>query len=1056
MPVRKTESKIPVGFTAADLGLNAVSPTSADVILVSYLSSPTAAQRIQNYVVFVTNAGLAATVQSYDWVFNNGAATNLNTTVGIAEFTPQNTGTLTVSVTLKNATNNALHTVTLSQQVNALNNALELLIDQTESSFPLAGSPETSRELINDLRPYVSAIIPTATDELFNKAVCSLVYARSLQTPQIRRNVLLEDLANILNTQPANFYAQAKDGFGVAKTRPHFLAMAYPNPATPGSNFLNGTTFELPSPSTSTQRTDNAAAIETAFNALGVDVHVDIFNLLRFPKSHIARIKRLMEGIATTYYSTASIGATLGNTDNAKILITEYEQGFIALGSGSTRLRASSFSTSVFNLFNHAVWAVPITALSGTPAAGPAGASIPATIGIPEKLPTHTFIAHHETEAGFSGGSLGFLREAFLYHDSYALNPQEVRSIQELVTILSGSNDPIGRLRIATHFGAPSGATTLQNVGTMFLPFFTGQTLNSTNTPNFQCKAEHFKYGTSDLEGVRAQFRLSILDNLNPDFLSGLTMNTTGDANQREFHDAIFRFLQRNTHIALEPFGLRNSGTPSDSVRVIMKWAAGLFFLNNGTLRLKANHPVAVAAAAMDPLLITDFRNTIQSKITALYTTSGATIQSNVDALVLAFSSLTYASVGATTFHNSMDYSLCSHYLQNHNTLRTELAIVRNRLNNAFVDIRGCRIGQDRNFLQALRTFFGNPGSEPTISGPEWYQQFGTMGSISVSGSLAGIETLMDQMFDSGISNTHISSTDVQREYSAWAGRIGINSQISFWTNLFNGHAYDIISLQFRNTLPPIGMESARLQAMITQSYTDVIATLKSLFHQDQTVPPLAADNSTFETNIFPSIATLNGIITAVTPLTDSSPQADLTNQRTALQTLATAVGATLAAAPAPITRAHLDACVTVIKDRLVTLSGITPLVAIFKTRLAHPKAGYRYLFDTGLPLMVQSASHENDSRILFYADHMANALKSFKKIQFEAPFPAATLTAIDTLAPTGSMVKDNHGTGDPNDDTYNDVGKGLLFSGLAIDHANTQVANIPSEEFNEHIKTEP
>jgi hypothetical protein len=1019
-----------------------------------------AARRIQNYVVFVTEAGLAATVNSYDWSFTNGGVTNQTTSNGIAEFTPQNTGSLVVAVNLKSAANATLHTVTLTQQVISLNEALELKIEQEENNFPGAGNPETSRELVNDIRPYVNAILPIASDEIYNKAICSLAYARTLQTTQIRRNLLNEDLANILKTQPANFYSQAKDGIGICKTRPQLLAMFLDNPASAGNKYLNIATLELAAGANAAARTANATAIETAFNALGVDVHTDLFNLLRFPKSHVAMAKRIFDSLKERYYpdvapSVTTVATYLGVTADAKKLITEYEKGPVALGSGSSALAASTFSNSVYRLFIHTVWTIPVTALPGTPPAAGGGTTTPATVGIPEKLPSLTFIAHRDTEAGFSAGSLGFLRNAFLYHESYALGPQEVRSFEELVSILQSTADPIGRLRIVTHFGAPSGTTSLQNVGVMFMPFFTGQTRNNSTASDHQCIAEHFKYGINDVEGLKAQFEVRVFANLSPDFLQGLTMNTSADTTQREFHDAIFRYLQHNNHASLSPFGLQTSGTPSASVRIILKWAAGLFFLN-ATINVQATQPSTIAPTPINPAIKTAFINAIQNKIATLVTPTGATIQANIDPLVLAYSSLTYSAVGATTFHNSISYTFSSVYLENHNTLRTQLAIVKTRLNNSFVDVRGCRIGQDRNFLQALRTFFGNPGSEPTVSGPEWYQSFGTMGSYETSGSLTGTEAIMDSAFNSGISGTRITGGDVQREYSAWAGRIGINSQISFWINLFNGNVFDIIALSWRSLLPPIGMQSARLAALATQNYADSIGTIKSIFHIDSTTAPIAADCTTFETNSFPSIATLVGIQTAVTPLTDSSTQPEMQTQLTALTNLATTLSATLPVAPAPITKAHLTTCIDTLKQRLVTLSGMTPLVATIKTRLADPKSGYRYLLDIGLPLIVQSASREGDSRLMFYTDIMPNALKSYKKIQFEGPLPAATITAIDALNPSGAMVKNTQSTPDPNDDTYNDTGTGLFFSGLSVDHADTQSAIIPSEEFHAHIKTEP
>lgn len=1056
MSVRKTESKIPNGFTADDLGLKAVSATSTDVILVSYLSSPVAARRIQKYVVFVTDAALAATVNSYDWSFTNGGATNQTTATGIAEYTPQNTGPLTVTVNLKSAANATLHTVMLIQQIITLNEALELKIEQEENNYPGAGNPETSRELVNDIRPYVNDLLPIASQEIYNKAVCSLAYARTLQTTQIRRNLLIEDLANILNTQPANFYSQAKDGMGICKTRPQLLAMFVDNPATPGSKYLDIAALELAAGANAAARTANATAIETAFNGLSVDVQTDLFNLLRFPKSHMAMAKKIFDGLEARYYSAAgSIATTLGATADARKLITEYEKGPIALGSGGTALAASTFSNSVVRLFIHPVWAIPVTALSGTtPAAGGGTPATAATVGIPEKLPSLTFIAHQDTEIGFGPGALGFLRQAFLYHDSYALNPQIVRSFEELINVLSGAATPIDRLRIVTHFGAPSGTTNLVGRGLMFLPLFTGQTRNDgTTTPDNQTYAEHLKFGVSDEQGLLGQFELNYFPFFAPDFLSGKQMKTTTVTTDRPYYQVLFRALQASHDTSLAPFGLDQTGSPSAAVLTIMKWAANLFVLTEPTFlfQVQATNPSPVAAQPLPAVIKTAMVDLVNAKLATLATDTGPTTLTNITALASAFSSQTLTGLNATTFNHPDIYVLSSVYLDNHNAFRTQLATVKTRLDNSFVDIRGCRIGQDTNYMKAIRSFLGNAGTEPVISGPEWFQEFGNIGNWENV-----TEAHVDSTFNSGLSGTAVTGADVQRDYAAWAGRIGINAQMSFWTTLFNGDAFDIISLSWRSLLPPIGMESARLAALPGQNYADAIATIKTIFHIDQTAAPTAATCTTFETASFPSGALLVTIQTAVTALTDASPQPDMQTQLTALTGIATTISVTLPAVPSPITRSHLDSCITAIKQGLTTLSGIAPLITAIKTRLTNPRAGYRYMMDIGLPLIVQAASREGDNRLIYYQATIDNALKSFKKIHFEGPLPAATLTAIDGLAPSGQPVLDTHGTTDPNDDTFNDTGTGLLFSALAIDHADTQAAVNPSEEFHAHIKTEP
>lgn len=1046
MGVRKTESRIPQGFTADSLGMKAVSTSSANVILVSYFSSPVEVRRIQRYVVFVIDTVIAGTVNSYEWSFNNGTTTNQTTTIGVSEFTPQNTGSLIVTCVIKNATNVTLHTITLTQQVISLNNELELRIEQTENNFPGAAHPETSRELINDIRPYINLLLPIATNGIYNKAISSLVYANSLALDQVRRNVLLEDLANIINTTPSNFYSQAKNGIGIAKTRPQLLAMVLDNPAATGTKYLDITALELVAGATETQRTANATAIETAFNALSVDIQTDLYNLLRFPKSHVEMAKRIFDLLGDRYYNGTALELIFGNSDKAKRLITAYEKGPIALGSGRSLLSSTTYANRVFGLFNNAVWTVAITAISGAPAAGAGGGiTTAATVGIPEKLPSHTFIADSATEAGFGATSVGYLRKAFIVHDSFGLNPQITSSFQDLITTLSGISGNLDRLRLVTHFGGQSTGGTLSGNGVMFLPFFTDQRDFNGNIDN-RTEAFHFEYGVDDNHGLKALYEAKIFPFYDPDFLS------RGTVNGSTVYERVLSQLQSTTDASLTPFNLQAPHTPSTNVLNIIKWASSLLLLNRGTtLRVKATVPLNMSERDVPSIINDACILFIQNKINSFITTSGVTVASNVNNLNTAIQNLTLADIGIASIQAGPD-DVPSMYLQGHSAMRTELNAVKTKLNNAFVDIRGCRVGQDRPFMQALRGFFGNSGTEPTISAPEWYQIFGNIGYRSDSTGSG-----LDAFFNSGISDLNITASDVQRDYSAWAGRVGINSQISFWNNLMNGNTFDLISLTWKTLLPPIGMVSETLTTLATQQYADSIASLKKIFRIDANSVPIPADCTTFETTNFPQITTLLGIQTAVNALTDASTTAELQAQLTALSTLATSNSTTLPATPASITKAHIQACIDAIKLRLVAISNINTLITAIKAKLVDPKVGYRYMMEIGLPIIIQSASREANTYLIFNEDLKTNALKAFKRINFEAPFPSATEIAINSISPVaGEDAVDRHNVDDLNDDTFTETGKGLAYSKVAINHQMTETAVNPSEEFHEHIKTNP
>src|SRR3954453_726012 len=99
MPVRKTETRIPAGSSASDLGESFVA-ADGRCSLVSYITSPIVVGRENTYVVFITDTGLASQAQSLEWSFseNGGTASTQSTEVGEAVYSPQGTGSLNVTV----------------------------------------------------------------------------------------------------------------------------------------------------------------------------------------------------------------------------------------------------------------------------------------------------------------------------------------------------------------------------------------------------------------------------------------------------------------------------------------------------------------------------------------------------------------------------------------------------------------------------------------------------------------------------------------------------------------------------------------------------------------------------------------------------------------------------------------------------------------------------------------------------------------------------------------------------------------------------------------------
>jgi hypothetical protein len=303
MPVRKTETRIPTGATPSDLG-EAFTAPDGRCTLISFITGPLVVNRENRYVVFVTDAGLATQVQSYEWSFSeNGAtATTQTTDVGEAAYAPQGTGSLNVTVKLMDAAHTELSTLSLTQPMVPLHPGLEALIAAaTDQPGPGVSDPEVSRELVNDYNPYYQAVSPPTpeTGDAFQQFVFSLLFEGALKGSPADRQQLASDLAQALDEQNTDaFVSRMGAGVGVCKLRLPLLAMM---PAT-GAPLLPWT--ELPQASAQNEYADQQ--LRQKFAALDETAVIDCFNLARFPKSNISQCGHLIAALRDHYFAGTS------------------------------------------------------------------------------------------------------------------------------------------------------------------------------------------------------------------------------------------------------------------------------------------------------------------------------------------------------------------------------------------------------------------------------------------------------------------------------------------------------------------------------------------------------------------------------------------------------------------------------------------------------------------------------------------------------------------------------------------------------------------------------
>jgi hypothetical protein len=322
MPVRKTESRIPLDLQAADLG-QAVVAADDRCALISFVSSPVVINRENVYVVFITDAGLAAVTSSFEWTFAESAgAPNIETSpLGETTHTPTNLGALSISVRVLDGANGEQAKLSMNQDVVPTSAELETLISEADGQpGPSIGSPDVLRELINEHNLYYQNVAPQTAEpgDAFKRFVFSMAYDGASQRKAVERKQDLDQLALALNDATADFATLSSKGAGVCGIRPLLLSMTVPN-------MLDWTFL----PADANQR---AVAVDQLLQALALleeNKRLDLYNIVRFPKSNITFCGRILETLKNKYFNTVNFEDVLTGMSGVRTqwIVGQYQQG---------------------------------------------------------------------------------------------------------------------------------------------------------------------------------------------------------------------------------------------------------------------------------------------------------------------------------------------------------------------------------------------------------------------------------------------------------------------------------------------------------------------------------------------------------------------------------------------------------------------------------------------------------------------------------------------------------------------------------------------------------
>jgi hypothetical protein len=320
MPVRKTESRIPDTFQAADLG-QAI--TASGCTMISFVTSPLVLDRPNQYVIIITDTGIAASAASYEWtVTESGVAPATSTsTVGELDLEPSHTGSLKVVVRILNGSGTELAALTLDQTVVPPSEELEdLIAESNEEAGPGMADPDALRELINQYNAYYQSVTLQASEPIggFKRLVFNMCFDGVIKRNVDERKRHVGQLAVAVNSGNTDFATLSTQGIGVCNVRLLLLAMTLPG-------MIPWTLM----PTDPNERALRLSDLHQDLAGLDENKRIDLFNIARFPKSNIKVCARMLENLRNQYFSTASFDDVLTGMSGARAqwIIAQYRQG---------------------------------------------------------------------------------------------------------------------------------------------------------------------------------------------------------------------------------------------------------------------------------------------------------------------------------------------------------------------------------------------------------------------------------------------------------------------------------------------------------------------------------------------------------------------------------------------------------------------------------------------------------------------------------------------------------------------------------------------------------
>lgn len=601
--------------------------------------------------------------------------------------------------------------------------------------------------------------------------------------------------------------------------------------------------------------------------------------------------------------------------------------------------------------------------------------------GRPEHVPEITFIVERRTATD------DFINGANTYHTNCGLQPQTIRSLEHLVTILNGSTDHIGRMRIVTH-AAPDN---------MAVAMFDGSTYFHADEPFLRGFAE------SDIAGLYSLMGLPT----GRHFLSWDIFTIT-------LH------IRATNRTLLEPFDLDASGTPADALRDFILFCSDRFLVNTNHIRennsaLAPGHKNILLATMNVIIQQTGQRlvGTVVERRLRRPRDTHVITQAEMDLLRDFIFGMTLNDFGLTsaTFNFSIPPGVQTFPLLDRavvaitNNFRNKLNRVKQRFNeNSTIDIRGCRAGERASYLEAVQLYFGTTNHLPHVTGPRWYQYFGPS-AFSHPNSNATIRSLLQTGADAAIN---------QQGFEDWSRRSGVDpSHKTFWTDLLadtpTGIVLQFCLMQWRNRFPLLPLQTPGLTTFVALNFRDAIIRMAEFFNVTTDVP---SGTALTNLNNFVTGQLTTWVPNLTATVETSTPLETLRNLYTALRQINRDLGQSIVPATEPsrlrannITSYQTDLIHFIEEHQLLPARAFMTAIRQRIQSTADPGINY-YMLHIGMPVFVFShveqvnnhAVRVTHNRLVVHQSFADAAYRQWPPLLWVEPLPPANRFA--TLTP--------------------------------------------------------